>query len=699
MGYIMQAPRRPHGLVLCAVPVLLAGASAHAQAPAAGANGLEEIIVRATMIERTLDRVPAAVSVVTEDDIQLGRQQLALDESLARVPGLFMQNRYNFAQDLRLSIRGFGARSQFGIRGIKVLVDGIPETLPDGQGSVDSIDLGATSQIEVIRGPSSSLYGNASGGVISLTSEGGSEEPHAEVRLSAGGFGFEKSQFKIGGQGERLDYLVSVSDQKIDGYRAQSAYENKLLTGRFDIDLGADRSLLTVVSFTDQPVSDDPGGLTAAVAPVNPRSAAPLNVQFNAGEALEQTRVGFVYSAPAGERGTITARHYYAWRDFGNLLPTQNQGIVDLDRKFVGGGFSYSRDGFWLDRPNRLIVGVDFDDQDDERLRYNNMNGTRGALGFDQNEHVTSQGLFVQNELSVSQRVHLSLGIRRDLVDFEITDRYFADGRDDSGSKDFDRTSPMAGLVVELTDRLNFYTTYSSAFETPTTTEFNRQDGLGGFNQVLEPQIARNLEVGLRGTVGDTHRYEAALFTIDVEDELIGREIAASPGRNFFENAGETKREGLELSWLARPTDRIQTTVSYTYSDFTFDRFIETVGANTFDRSGLVIPGAAENVLFAEFSYRSPRGWFAAADAMYVDEQFGDNANTVVVGDYTLTNLRFGYDADLGNFTVSPFVGVNNVADQSYTANVRLNAAAARYFEPGPGRNGYAGVTLDWKFR
>lgn len=695
----MQTLRRPQGLLLCAAPALLVGATAAAQAPAAGGNELEEIVVRATMIERTLERVPAAVSVVTEDDIQLARQQLALDESLSRVPGLFMQNRYNFAQDLRLSIRGFGARAQFGIRGVKVLVDGIPETLPDGQGSVDSIDLGATSQIEVIRGPSSSLYGNASGGVISLTSEAGSREPHAQVRLATGAFGFEKSQIKVAGSGERVDYLVSLSDQEIEGWRQQSAYENKLVTGRVGIDLGEDRSLLTVVSFTDQPVSDDPGGLTAAVVPVNPRSAAPNNLLFDAGESLEQTRLGFVYTAPAGERGTITARNYYAWRDFGNQLPTLNQGIVDLDRKFVGGGVSYSRDGFWLDRPNQLIVGVDFDDQDDERRRYNNLNGVQGPLGFDQNEHVTSQGLFVQNELSLSERVHLSLGARRDQVEFEITDRYLADGRDDSGSKTFGRTSPMAGLVVEITDRLNLYSTYSSAFETPTTTEFNRQDGLGGFNQALDPQIARNFEVGFRGAIGDSQRYEAAVFTIDVEDELIGREIVASPGRNFFENAGETTREGLEFSWLARPTDRIQTTVSYTYSDFKFDRFVETVGTSSLDRSGLVIPGTAENTLFAEVSYRSPRGWYAAADALYVDEQFGDNANTVLIEDYTLTNLRFGYDADLGNFTVSPFVGINNVGDETYTANVRINAAFSRYFEPGPGRNGYAGVTVDWKFR
>jgi iron complex outermembrane recepter protein len=682
---------------------LLLGAAAVAQTPPAQAP-LEEITVRATMLERSLDQVPAAVSVIDEDDIQLGRQQLALDEALSRVPGLFMQNRYNFAQDLRLSIRGFGARAQFGIRGIKVLVDGIPETLPDGQGSVDSIDLGATSQIEVIRGPSSSLYGNASGGVISLISQGGGTEPYAQVRVAAGGYGFEKTQFKTGGDTGVVNYLVSVSDQKLDGYRAQSAYENKQVSGRLDFDLGNERSLLTVVNFTDQPVSDDPGGLTPAVVPVNPRSAAPNNVLFDAGESLEQTRLGFVYDAPVGERGTITARNYYAWRDFGNLLPVQAAGIVDLDRKFIGGGFSYSYDGFWLDRPNRFIAGADFDDQDDDRRRYDNLSNTgggRGVLGFDQNEHVTSHGIFLQNELSVSERVQLSFGVRFDEVEFEITDRYFLDGRDDSGSKQFDDTSPMVGLVVELTDGLNFYTTYSSAFETPTTTEFNRQDGLGGFNQSLVPQVARNFEVGLRGAIGDSQRYEVAVFTIDVEDELIGREIPASPGRNFFENAGETGREGLELSWSATPTDRIETTVSYTYSDFKFDRFVETLGTNTFNRSGLIIPGTAENVLFGEFAYRAPRGWYAAADVLFVDEQFGDNANTVVIDDYTLMNLRFGYDVDLGggNFGLSPFVGINNLTDETYTSNVRLNAAFNRYFEPGPGRNAYAGITLDWKFR
>ena len=319
--------------------------------------------------------------------------------------------------------------------------------------------------------------------------------------------------------------------------------------------------MLTVVSYTDQPVSDDPGGLTTAylTGTVDPRSAAPLNVQFHAGESLDQQRIGFVFTTPAGERGTIKARNYYAWRDFGNLLPTFSQGIVDLERDFVGGGVSYNYDGFWLDRPNRFVAGADFDDQDDDRRRYDNQNGVQGPLSFDQNEHVKSYGVFLQNDLSISQRVQLSFGVRYDEVEFVVTDRWFLNvslsnpSGDDSGSKKFTNTSPMVGLTVQLTDKVNLYTTYSSAFETPTTTEFSVPGGGGGFNQELVPQEASNYEVGLRGGIGDSQRYEISLFTIDVEDELIGNEIPTSPGRFFFTNAASRAATGSSShGWRSR---------------------------------------------------------------------------------------------------------------------------------------------------
>lgn len=659
-------------------------------------SGLEQIVVTATMINRTLNNVPAAVSVVGQDEIQFGRQQLALDEALDRVPGLFMQNRYNFTQDLRISIRGFGARAQFGIRGVKVIVDGIPETLPDGQGSVDAIDLGATSQIEVIRGPSSSMYGNASGGVISIQTEGGGPTPFAEARLSSGSYGFDKWQFKTGGQTDKLNYLVSVSDLTYDGYREHSRAVSKQVTGRFDLDLGNKRDLLTVVNYTDQPQSDDAGGLTAALAATNPRAAWPTNLLYDAGEELTQTRLGFVYSMPVGTHGSIKARNYYAWRDFANQLPVQSSGAVDLTRAFGGGGFSYSYDGTWLDRPNRLVTGFDFDDQNDDRLRYDNLQGVRGNLAFDQNEHVTSHGVFVQNELSLNPKLLLTLGARADQVTFTVTDHFFADGFDNSGSKSFDRTSPMVGFVADIAPQVDLYANYSTSFETPTTTEFNNPDGSGGFNQNLKPQIAHQVEVGIRGSFRPKQRYELSVYRINVDNELIPFEVPSTPGRNYYENAGQSGRKGLEFSWQSDLTDHLQSTLSYTYSDFTFVDFIDSSG-NNYD--GNVIPGTSKNVLYGELVYRTTRGWYASGEVLYVDKQYGDNANAVPVAAHTVANLRLGYDAQIDDLSVTPFVGINNVFDESYTDNVRLNAFGGRYFEPAPPRNGYVGVTVNWKFR
>ncbi|HEX7082134.1 MAG TPA: TonB-dependent receptor [Gammaproteobacteria bacterium] len=655
---------------------------------------LEEIVVTATRLATTLDHVPAAVSVVTQEEIQLGRQQLALDESLSRVPGLFMQNRYNFAQDLRVSIRGFGARANFGIRGVKILVDGIPETLPDGQGSVDGIDLGAVSQIEVVRGPSSSLYGNASGGVISVTTEPPPEEPFAELRLSGGRYDFKKLQLKAGGRGDRVGYLVSLSDSDYGGFRDHSEAENRQLSGRFNVNFEGDRKLLAVVNLTDQPTSDDPGGITAELAASDPAAAWPANVEFAAGESLEQQRVGFVYDMPLGDRHLLTARNYYIWRDFANSLPFVDGGIVDLDRFFVGGGLSYTYDGFWLDRPNRLVVGLDYDDQDDDRRRFDNQLGTRGALTFDQNETVRSMGLFVQNELSVTEQLLLTLGVRFDEVEFDVTDRFLADG-DDSGERSLDGTSPMLGLVYVFSPSLSVYGTYSTAFETPTTTEFNDPSGGGGFNPVLDPQEAGNVEVGLRGLLGDRHRYELALFSIEVDDELIPFEVPGSPGRDFYVNAGQSSRDGLEFSFMTQPTERLQAIVSYTYSDFEFDRFVDASGE---DFAGKTIPGTSENVLFGELSYRHPVGWFAAFDVLYIDDQFANNANTVVNDAYTLSNVRFGYEHTSGDLLITPFVAINNLFDETYNANVRINAFGGRFFEPGPGRNVYAGVSLNWRY-
>jgi iron complex outermembrane receptor protein len=658
-------------------------------------NPLEEITVYATRMNRPLADVPAAVSVINEKDIQQGQQQLALDESLKRVPGVFMQDRYNFAQDLRISIRGFGARANFGIRGIKILVDGIPETLPDGQGSVDAVDLGSAKEIQVIRGPSSSLYGNASGGVISITTQDPPKQPTANMRVSGGDFGFHNLQFKYGAQGDRVGYVFDASSLTYDGFRQHSKYEDDQLNGRLNFDLGHDRKLLTVLSYTDQPVSDDPGALTAQQAALDPTAASSGNLLYDAGESLTESRIGFVYTAPLGAGQQITARNYYVWRNFDNSLPFQSGGMVHFDRFFTGGGVSYTNDGIWLDRPNHLIVGVDYNNQDDHRKRHDNELGVTGALTLDQDEHVTSTGVFAEDQLSLTPKTGLTLGLRHDQVRFDVTDHYLIDGND-SGQRTLDAFSPMAGVNYSFSSRLKLYGTYSTSFETPTTTEFNKPSGGGGFNPNVDPQKARNLEVGIRGLLKSTSRYEMDLYRITVKGELVPFEVPGNPGRDYYVNAGRSNRKGFEASLLSNWTDHLQTTLSYTYSDFKFDRFVD---ANGNDYAGNTIPGTARDQFFGEIEYTNSKGWYAALDANYTGKQYANNANTAGNDPYTLVSLRFGSQHDLGSIVVSPFLGISNALDERYNANVRLNAFGGRYYEPGPGRNYYAGVNVRFKLQ
>ncbi len=659
---------------------------------------LEEMIIESTRLTRTMASTPLSISVVSQDEIQLAKQQLALDEALASVPGLFMQNRYNFAQDLRVSIRGFGARSAFGIRGIKILVDGIPLTVADGQGQVDTIDLGATKQVEVIRGPSSALYGNAAGGVISVTSEDGPETPFASMRITGGEYGYQKLAVKTGGQTDDINYFFSLSDSQIDGYRDHSEAENTQLTGRVNFDLGQDRDWLFILNHTDQPVSNDPGGVNLAQATSDPRSARDRNVAFDTGESVTQTRLGTVYTSPLGQNGELTARGYVDTREFMTKLPQfPVADSVDLDRKFSGFGLSYAHDSFLGSIPSRFLIGFDLDDQDDDRKRRLNNMGVIGELLFDQNEQVTSKGLYAQNELALSDQMQLTLGLRYDQVEFSVTDYYLSDG-DESGSRELDDVSPMLGLAYQLNNRTSLYGTVSTSFETPTTTEFANPTGGGGFNPTVEPQKATNYELGLRGMADlASTSYQLAIFNTEVKDELISYD---ANGRDFFQNAGESGRTGIEFSATSQLTERLESTVSLSYGDFSFDQFevlsFDGMGNPTVtgDFSGNRIPGTVEELAYVELTYNDPKGWYSAIDLTYTGDQFADNDNTVNVDAYTLANWRLGADYQVGSTVISPFIGINNLSDEDYYSNIRINAFGGRYYEPAPGRNVYGGVEL-----
>ena len=648
-------------------------------------NELDEIEVTATRLDSTLLRSSRSVSVVGKDEIQNATQLLAMDEVLAGVPGLYMQNRYNFSQDLRVSLRGFGARSAFGIRGIKVIVDGIPETLPDGQAGVDSIDLGSASRIEVIRGPSSSNFGNASGGVIAIETETGNDPGFVQTTIATGDLGYSKFQLKSGGKTENMNYLINFSKQELDGYREHSVSEGSLFNAKFGFNLSEIDRLKLSLNYTDQPKSQDPGGINLSQVNTDRKSARDRNLSYDAGESLNQKRIGLVYERDHSD-GLLTVRNYYVTRDFSNKLPFKNGGSVNIDREFYGFGMQYQF-GESLPENFSLTMGFDTDRQDDDRKRYNNDSGKLGSMSFDQQEKVNSNGLFVQSRYDVGNW-SISSGIRYDEVKFDITDRFLSNG-DDSGEIEFDAVSPSFGLNYVM-ENGSIFTSISSSFETPTTTELANPNASGGFNALLKPQEAKNIEIGYKSVKNNIY-HEIAVFNIDLNDELVPYELEEFPGRTFYSNVGKSSRKGVEslVSWSVKPNLTVD--ASYTYSDFSFDSFIDK---NNKDFSGSKLPGLPESFAYFGIRFENENGLNMNFNLNYSGDLFANNANSVKVQAYTVSNFRLSYNINKGDWKILPYMGINNIFDTEFNSNIRINAFGSRYYEPAPERNSYLGITF-----
>jgi len=627
------------------------------------------------------------VSVISVDKIQRGQQQLAFNESLNYIPGLFALNPNNFAQDLRVSIRGFGARAAFGIRGIKLVVDGIPETTPDGQAQVDNLDIGMAGRVEVIRGPSSGLYGNASGGVISVTSEKPPTDPFAELRMSWGSFGFQRYQLKTGNDNGRLKYMIHGSYTTVDGYRAHSEMENYLLNGKFDYQIDSLSTLSLILNYVDSPLSNDPGGITRAEVDEDRRQARDRNVLFDGGEALSQGKVGVLYQRAVNTSHQFQVRLYHIFRDFSNKLPFEDGGIVNLDRGFTGGGGLYQYAGTFLSIPYRLVAGIDIELQRDGRERFQNETGSQGAKVFDQNEIFQNTGIFLKQEWEFSSALRFSATLRYDNIQIEAEDQFLTDG-DDSGDQNLQALSPMLGLVYTQSQAFNIYTNFSTSFETPTLSELSvNPAGAGGFNENLEPQLANNYEIGFKGIISNSFAYELALFHIQVRDEL-----EAFPGRTFFRNAGESRRNGLELMMNYQFTRDLSAYFTYTLSDFDYSEY-ETPDGNL---KGNQLPGIPEHMLFTELRYQKPKGWYGFVQMRYNSSIYADDANETQIDGYVFANLRTGYLHRLHKVILEPFLGINNLTDAAYPANIRINAFGGRYFEPAAGIAFFGGIRLRW---
>ena len=605
------------------------------------ANGQSsaDIVVTAPVMERELYKTPAAISVVRRESIQQGQPRSKLNETLSQVPGVFLQNQENFAQGERIAIRGFGARAPFGVRGVTVMVDGIPYTLPDGQAQLDAIDLDSAERIEVIRGSASVLYGNAAGGVISVTTSDGHRKPdRTSVRATGGSDNFGKVVVSNNQNNGPWSHNVSASALNYKGYRDHAKVEKYLLNTKLRRELDKDRSLTAIINLLENPRSEDPGALTADQVETDRSQAGRFTEQYDTGQTVDQQVLGLQYQDISAGPGELRAKTFYMRRNFEQQLPYPGDSRIDYNRDYFGVSTDYRQSFELAGLPFRYVAGLEARKQKDERIRREmSFSGSLQGLTAEELQTATTLGAFVQSDLDLTDQLTLSIGGRFDRIRLKVDDDFAADG-DQSGNRTFREWSGSTGLSYRYRPSHQAYANISTAFETPTFSEFANPSGVGGLNPETKPQKSLNHELGLRGDLSNGIDYDLTLFWVDVRDELIPYELTGPDDRTFYRNAGDTTRKGFEAAagWLFSPSWRAETAL--TLASYTFENYRSE--GNNYDDNRL--PGLPEKVWSNRLKWEGLGGTFVTLETRYIGNMVADSANEVKVDDYWLANLRGG---------------------------------------------------------
>ncbi len=621
---------------------------------------LEEVEVSALRAKVNVLNAPLSLSIETISSNWAGPSR-SLQEYLAAIPGVFTLNSSNYAQDLRISIRGFGARAGFGIRGIKLVVDGIPETTPDGQGQLDNLPLSLIREISVIRGPSALRYGNASGGVIAINTLSPGGEGLNSVSVLTGGFGQRQASITNGFGDDTNSYLLHFTSQKIEGFREHSNVENNIFNFRSSHQLSYKTRLNLQLNNLSSPIAQDPGGLNLEDFQSDPFSARGLNVTYNAGERLTHSKVGASVVSEISAKMVLSAYGFYSGRDFDAFLPFENGGVVDLNRTYGGQGSSITYDaGDW-----NFQIGYDWASQNDQRQRYQNIQGVIGEQSLNQNEIFKGLGGYLITQWQKNQ-LTLSGGVRYDRNNLTVQDQFLANG-DNSDQINLNAISPQLDFSYRI-NMINLFGGYSSGYETPTLSELSATvDGEGGFNSNLDIQQAQQFEMGVRY---QSNKIQGSLvwYNIATQKDILSYESASFPSQTLYQNIGETKRTGIEWEVNYQPLPCLSIQANYNHHNNTFEN--ETFKGNQ-------LPGIAKD--FGTLSIRRELSEKLAVTLkrIYRGTIFAYNDNSVELPKISIAHLEIIWKTERGILSG----GIQNLFNKIYSDNVRINAFGGRFYE------------------
>ncbi|WP_436861563.1 TonB-dependent receptor family protein [Acinetobacter haemolyticus] len=679
---------------------------------------LPTITVEATRMNTDYLHTPASVFRVDTSEQQQSAQ-VNLTELVKGVPSLQLNNRENYAQDLQLSMRGFGARSTFGVRGIRLYVDGIPATMPDGQGQTSNIDLGSLSHLEVLTGPFSSLYGNSSGGTLLTTTKEGQGKDSIELNYTGGSHDKNRAGIILQGGAKNQNepsYIISSSYFDTNGYRqhsdADKVQNNAKLTWNLE-----DGSKVNWITNYVKINANDPQGLTREQWRENPRQQVPFLKQFDVRKDIEQIQTGVTWSKPIDEQNELYMMGYWGNRQVTQYqsIPKSTQenlrhagGVIDFERNYYGADFRWTGKELL---PNTIVsLGVALDAMDEDRKGYENFNlvngqpsyGVKGKLRRDEDNTLWNIDPYLQASWQFLPTWKLDTGVRYSNVHYKSKDHFIVGvNGDDSGKTDYSKLLPSIALSWQVFPELLTYVSYAKGFETPTFTEMAyRPDGLGGFNFDLEASSSDTYEFGLKSQnmLGD---FTLAVFQTKTKDDIVS--AGSVDGRATFRNADKTLREGVELTWNKALWRDLVINASYGYLDATFDANVPEkkddgkILASAIP-SGNLIPGIAKQRAYASLAWKPKAGLYGGVDAQYSDKIYVNDINTEVALSYTTISAYTGYVWNVSDWRVNTYARIDNMLDKNYIGSVIVNDGNGRFYEPADGRNWSAGFSVTKQF-
>lgn len=668
------------------------------------------ITVQAVHTDSELLSTSASIQKVQAVTVQ-NNTNVNLSEVLQGVAGLQINNRENYAQDLQISMRGFGARSTFGVRGIRMYVDGIPATMPDGQGQSSNIDLNSLDHIEVLTGPFSSLYGNSSGGTILAESKEGQGKDSIQVGLNAGSHHKQQANIQLQGGSEQANqpaYVISSSYFDTDGFRDHSAAQKVLNNAKLTWNLEDGSKINWVMNRVDID-ADDPQGLSREQWKTNPKQVNDRTNTYNVRKEIEQTQTGLTWTKPLNDQQELYSMFYLGNRQVVQYqsIPKGPQanarhagGVIDFDRDYYGADFRWT--GKEVLPNTTLVAGVALDRMVEDRKGYNNYNnqgkfGVKGDLRRNENNTLWNLDPYVQASWQFLPTWHLDTGLRYSNVHYESEDHYIVAGNsDDSGSTDYQKLLPSVALGWEILPELYAYASYGKGFETPTFTEMAYPTlATSGINFDLKPASSDTYELGLKS------QNAFGLFTLAVFNTVTKNDIVpddANAGRNTFRNAEQTLRQGAELAWQHQLWQDLKLSASYSYLDATFDADIAATSTKPLIEKGTYIPGIAKNQVFTRIAWQPEQGFQAGLEARYMDKIYVDDINSDTAPSYTVVAANVGYLWVNRDWKVNSYARVDNLFDRNYVGSVIVNDSNSRFFEPADGRNFSVGMSVTKAF-